>query len=101
MGLEKQVIVVNECSADQTAEFVARFDEVTLLEHEVNSGKGMAVRTGLDQATDDYLIIQDAGLEYDPNDYIGMLQPLPSDNAHLVYGGRYMKYPNAGVIKKI
>ena len=101
LGLEKQVIVVNDCSTDQTAEIVAEFTDVTLLEHTQNSGKGMAVRTGLNQATGDYLIIQDADLEYDPNDYLGMLAPLLADDADVVYGSRYMKYPNAGVVKNL
>ena len=101
LGLEKQVIVVNDCSTDQTSKIVAEFAEVTLLEHTQNSGKGMAVRTGLDQATGDYLIIQDADLEYDPNDYLGMLAPLLADEADVVYGSRYMKFPNAGVVKNL
>lgn len=101
MGLQKQVIVVNDCSTDKTAEIVAEFEEVTLLEHKVNSGKGMAVRTGLDRATGEYLIIQDADLEYDPNDYIAMLAPLLADQADVVYGSRYMKHPQAGVIKNL
>ncbi|NKB75734.1 MAG: glycosyltransferase [Gammaproteobacteria bacterium] len=101
LGLEKEIIVINDCSADQTAEIVRRFDNVILLEHTVNSGKGMAVRTGLDKATGDFLIIQDADLEYDPEDYIPMLEPLLSNKADVIYGSRYMKHPEAGVIKNL
>ena len=101
LGLEKQIIVINDCSTDDTAEIVRGFEGVTLLEHTVNSGKGMAVRTGLDKATGEYLIIQDADLEYDPQDYVVMLKPLLDNRAEVVYGSRYMKYPEAGVIKNL
>ena len=101
LGLEKEIIVINDCSADQTGEIVRGFEGVTLLEHRVNSGKGMAVRTGLEKATGDFLIIQDADLEYDPEDYIPMLRPLLDDAADVIYGSRYMKYPNGSVIKNL
>ncbi|NKB64462.1 MAG: glycosyltransferase [Gammaproteobacteria bacterium] len=83
LGLQKEIVVVNDCSVDQTAQIVREFTDVTLLEHTVNSGKGMAVRTGLDRATGDFLIIQDADLEYDPEDYIPMLEPLLNDQRML------------------
>ena len=67
----------------------------------MNQGKGRAVRTGLDAATGDYIIIQDADLEYDPEDYLPMLAPLLDDEADVVYGSRYMKYPDAGIIKNL
>lgn len=101
LGINKQIIVVNDCSVDQTSQIVKKFKEVTLLEHEQNAGKGRAVRTGLDAATGDYIIIQDADLEYDPEDYLPMLQPLLDDQADVVYGSRYMKYPEAGLLKNL
>lgn len=101
LGIEKQIIVVNDCSTDATAEIVKGFTNVSLLEHEKNSGKGRAVRTGLDAATGDYIIIQDADLEYDPEDYLPMLEPLLADQADVVYGSRYMKYPEAGILKNL
>jgi len=101
MGIEKQIIVINDCSSDRTSEIVKEFPEVTLLEHENNSGKGRAVRTGLDAATGEYIIIQDADLEYDPEDYLPMLEPLLADEADVVYGSRYMKYPESGLLKNL
>lgn len=101
LGIEKQIIVINDCSTDQTSEIVKGFPEVTLLEHEKNSGKGRAVRTGLDAATGDYIIIQDADLEYDPEDYLPMLKPLLADEADVIYGSRYLKYPEAGMLKNL
>ena len=101
LGLQKQIIVVNDCSQDNTASIVKKFKEAKLLEHKQNAGKGKAVRTGLDAATGDYLIIQDADLEYDPQDYIPMLKPLLADEADVVYGSRYLKYPESGIIKNL
>ncbi len=101
LGIEKQIIVINDCSSDRTSDIVKEFSEVTLLEHEKNSGKGRAVRTGLDAATGDYIIIQDADLEYDPEDYLPMLKPLLVGDADVVYGSRYMKYPESGLLKNL
>lgn len=101
LGIDKQIIVVNDCSTDDTANIVKAFTDVSLLEHEVNQGKGRAVRTGLDAATGDYIIIQDADLEYDPEDYLPMLAPLLDDEADVVYGSRYMKFPGEGIIKNL
>ena len=101
LGIEKQIIVINDCSVDNTSDIVKSFKEVILLEHEQNAGKGRAVRTGLDAATGDYIIIQDADLEYDPKDYLPMLEPLLADEADVIYGSRYMKYPGAGMVKNL
>ena len=80
-GLEKEIIVVDDCSSDGTAETVARFPDVILCRHEQNGGKGRAVRTGIERATGDYVMIQDADLEYDPQDYVPMVQALLSGRA--------------------
>ena len=98
-GLEKEIIVVDDCSTDGTAEVVGRFPDVVLYRHERNSGKGTAVRTGIERATGDYLMIQDADLEYEPQDYVPMVAALLARQADVVYGSRYThglfgsKYP--------
>jgi glycosyltransferase involved in cell wall biosynthesis len=90
IGASKQVIVVDDHSSDGTAEIVRRFPEVVLDRLERNSGKGRAVRAGLERATGDLVIIQDADLEYDPRDYIPMVQALLDGRGDIVYGSRYL-----------
>ena len=97
LGLQREIIVVDDCSRDRTAEIVAAVPDVRLHRMERNGGKGRAVRAGIAAATGDYLIIQDADLEYDPRDYIPMLQVLLQGTADIVYGSRYLgrgRYPN-------
>jgi dolichol-phosphate mannosyltransferase len=90
LGVEKQIIVVDDHSADGTSDVVRRFPHVDLQRLEKNSGKGRAVRAGMERATGDLLIIQDADLEYDPRDYVPMVQTLLDGRADVVYGSRYM-----------
>lgn len=90
-GLEMEIIVVDDCSQDGTAAVVGQFPGIILCRHERNSGKGRAVRTGIARATGDYLMIQDADLEYDPQDYVPMAKALLSNQADVVYGSRYTK----------
>jgi dolichol-phosphate mannosyltransferase len=97
LGLVKEIIVVDDCSRDRTAEIVAAIPGVRLIRMPNNGGKGRAVRAGIDASTGEYLIIQDADLEYDPQDYIPMAQALLNGSADIVYGSRYMgkgRYPN-------
>jgi dolichol-phosphate mannosyltransferase len=97
LGIEKEIIVVDDCSRDRTPAIVAAEPGVTLYRMATNGGKGRAVRAGIGQATGDYLIVQDADLEYDPNDYIPMLRALLEGSTDAVYGSRYMgkgKHPN-------
>jgi glycosyltransferase involved in cell wall biosynthesis len=89
--LEKELIVVDDCSKDGTSEAVKRFPEVRLYRHEKNGGKGRAVRTGIEHATGDYVMIQDADLEYEPQDYVPMVEALLSNRGDVVYGSRYTK----------
>jgi glycosyltransferase involved in cell wall biosynthesis len=97
LGLEREIIVVDDCSTDSTASIVAGLAGVRLHRMPKNGGKGRAVRAGIADATGDYLIIQDADLEYDPNDYLPMLRVLMAGDADVVYGSRYLgrgRYPN-------
>ncbi len=91
LGVRTEVIVVDDHSADRTSEIAAGFKDVILRRLDRNSGKGRAVREGVGLATGDFLIIQDADLEYDPQDYIPMLEALLSGRADIVYGSRYMR----------
>jgi glycosyltransferase involved in cell wall biosynthesis len=90
-GIEKEVIVVDDCSKDGTAAAVSRFPDVVLCRHERNGGKGRAVRTGIERATGDYVMIQDADLEYDPRDYVPMIRALLAKQGDVVYGSRYTR----------
>lgn len=97
LGIEKDIIVVDDCSRDRTAEIVANEPGVRLRRMARNGGKGRAVRAGIEMATGEYLIIQDADLEYDPTDYLPMLRALLAGEGDVVYGSRYLragKHPN-------
>jgi CTP:molybdopterin cytidylyltransferase MocA len=90
LGLDHEIIVVDDCSRDRTADVVEGHAGVKLLRMPRNSGKGAAVRAGIAAATGDYLIIQDADLEYEPRDYLPMLEALLEGRGDVVYGSRYL-----------
>lgn len=96
LGLDKQIVVVDDCSRDRTVELASAIDGVIVKRMTRNSGKGSAVRAGIECATGDYIIIQDADLEYDPNDYVQMLEALLGGAGDVVYGSRYLKQPDRG-----
>ena len=94
-GIEKEVIIVNDCSKDNTEKAISRYKEaypafpLKYVAHQLNRGKGAAIHTGIKEATGDYLIIQDADLEYDPEEFNLLLKPMLSGNADVVYGSRF------------
>ena len=95
-GIKKEVILVNDASSDKSEavlkEYIASHpnDGLQLFSHEKNMGKGAALHTGIKRATGDYLIIQDADLEYDPEEYNILLKPVIKGFADVVYGSRFM-----------
>jgi glycosyltransferase involved in cell wall biosynthesis len=90
LGVAKEIIVVDDHSRDRTSEIVAAAPGVRLKRLERNAGKGRAVREGIALATGDLLIIQDADLEYDPGDYVAMMQVILDGRGDVVYGSRYL-----------
>ncbi len=95
-NIEKEIIIVNDCSKDNTEEAVKNYMtqnpslNIQYFKHEVNKGKGAALHTGIQKATGEYLIIQDADLEYDPEEYNLLLKPVLDGFADVVYGSRFM-----------
>jgi glycosyltransferase involved in cell wall biosynthesis len=90
--IEKELVIVNDCSKDGTRavlDELAKEPGIRVLHHEVNQGKGAALRTGFQAATGDYVIIQDADLEYDPEEYPKLLKPLLDGKADVVFGSRF------------
>lgn len=89
--IDKEIIVVDDCSTDGTIDILKLEVDSSLkvLYHKQNQGKGAAVRTGFASATGDLIIIQDADLEYDPEDYMKLIQPVLKGKATVVYGSRF------------
>ncbi len=92
-SLQKEIIVVSDGSTDNTNKILSRYKSIKFYKHPKNLGKGAAVRTGIKYATGDLIIIQDADLEYNPDDYSRLLMPILKDKAVVVYGSRLINYP--------
>ena len=89
--IEKEIVLVDDCSKDGTSEILkgqGHIPNLRIISHETNGGKGAAVQTALQHITGDIVIIQDADLEYDPNDYHRLIEPIVNQRAKVVYGVR-------------
>ena len=89
VAIDKEIIVVDDFSTDGTRVLLEKATGIELIRHEQNMGKGMAIRSGLDYASGDVIVIQDADLEYDPEDYHALIEPIVSGRADVVYGSRF------------
>ena len=98
VDLEKEIIIVDDCSTDGTLEHLKKIDQnqenVKVIYHDRNQGKGAALRTGFEVVTGDIVIIQDADLEYDPREYPILLEPILDGRADIVYGSRFIGGPH-------
>jgi len=90
----KEIIIVNDCSSDSSKKIIENICQknnlVKLINHSINQGKGAALKSGIEYATGDIIIIQDADLEYDPNEYDKLLEPFIKADADVVYGSRFI-----------
>ncbi len=104
IGLEKELILVDDCSTDGTREILEKLqnsddNDAKIFYHEINQGKGATLRSGFEHITGDITLIQDADLEYDPQDYPKLLEPILNETADVVYGSRFMEGKQEGLLR--
>lgn len=98
--IQKEIVIVNDCSTDNTVEMVELYMKehpeanIRLFSQAKNQGKGAAIRKGIEHITSDFIIIQDADLEYDPKDYIALLETIIKEDRKVLYGSRFLKKVN-------
>ncbi len=100
VGMEKEIVLIDDCSTDGSREHLQEIEReeaennIKIFYHEKNQGKGAALRTGFQHVTGDVTLIQDADLEYDPNEYPQLLRPILDGRADVVYGSRFLGGPH-------
>lgn len=101
-GLEKEIVLVDDFSTDGTRDILKNLEnKYKVLYHDVNQGKGAALRTGFGAVTGDIAVIQDADLEYDPKDYDGVLRLILNGEADVAYGSRFMDLTQSETVVKV
>lgn len=104
IGMERELILVDDCSTDGTREILENLQNSSentakIFYHDINRGKGATLRTGFQHITGEITLIQDADLEYDPQDYPKLLEPILTNNADVVYGSRFMAGRQEGLLR--
>src|SRR3989344_178175 len=93
-GIEKEIIIINDCSKDNSDKIIksliGKYKNIKYFEHKINQGKGAALRTGFSHVMGDYVVIQDADLEYNPEDFKRLIIPIKNKKADVVYGSRML-----------